>query len=172
MADGETTIEDGLAGPHTLNLKEWSGDFVLRTRPDGLPSYHLAVVADDIAMGVTHVIRGRDLLPSAHRHVAIYRALGATPPRYFHVPLVRDEGGRRLAKRDGDTRIAHLRDQGVPSERLVGWLAWTLGLSTTVAEGSAESFVDWFDLAKVPRQDYVVTARDRRLLGLESRPAE
>jgi len=166
VSPGISRIDDGIAGPHELDLASWSGDFVLQTRPDRLPSYHLAVVTDDIEMGVTHIIRGADLLPSAHRHAAIYRALGATLPTWSHVPLLRDEGGRRLAKRDGDTRIAHLRELGIPPTRVIGWLAHSLGLRDRPGESTARELLPKFDLARVPRTDAVVTAADRRYLGL------
>jgi glutamyl-tRNA synthetase len=70
----------------------------------------LAVVVDDHAMGVTEVLRGDDLLPSAFRQLELYDFFGWTPPRFAHVPLVVGPDGRRLAKRHGDTRLATLRE--------------------------------------------------------------
>ena len=74
------------------------GDFVAWRR-DGVPSYQLACVADDAAMGITEVVRGVDLLKSTARQILLYRALGLDPPRWFHCRLVVDHHGRRLAKR-------------------------------------------------------------------------
>lgn len=88
------------------------GDFVV-WRKDDVPAYELAVVADDIDMRITEVIRGEDLLRSTARQLLIYRALDAAPPAWCHVPLVRDENGRRLAKRHQALSLRELRAQGL-----------------------------------------------------------
>jgi len=88
------------------------GDFVV-WRADGVPAYELAVVADDIAMGITEVVRGEDLLRSTARQLLVYRALGAAPPAWCHEPLVRDAEGRRLAKRYQALSLRTLRERGV-----------------------------------------------------------
>jgi len=83
------------------------------------PAYELAVVADDVAMGVTEVVRGEDLLRSTARQLLVYRALGARPPAWCHLPLARDASGRRLAKRDGALSVRALRARGLgPAEVL------------------------------------------------------
>jgi glutamyl-tRNA synthetase len=88
-------------------------------RRDDVPAYELAVVADDVAMGITEVVRGDDLLRSTARQLLVYRALGATPPAWYHLPLVRDAAGRRLAKRHGALSIRELRARGLtPAEVL------------------------------------------------------
>lgn len=102
------------------------GDFVVWKRDDG-PAYQLAVVVDDAAQGVTEVVRADDLLPSTPRQLLLYRALGLREPRFCHLPLMVGDDGRRLAKRHGDTSLAHFRDQGVGPKDVVGYLAWTLG---------------------------------------------
>ena len=88
------------------------GDFVVWRR-DGMPSYQLACVADDIAMGITEVVRGADLLKSTARQLLLYRALGVKPPQWFHCRLVVDHNGRRLAKRHDALSLRTLRQQGV-----------------------------------------------------------
>jgi glutamyl-tRNA synthetase len=93
------------------------GDFLV-WRKDGIPSYELAVVADDIAMGITEVVRGEDLLLSTARQLLIYRALGATPPTFYHCPLVRDASGNRLAKRDKAQSLRELRAGGMDPKML------------------------------------------------------
>ncbi len=103
------------------------GDFVLR-RADGLFSYQLAVVVDDIAMQVSEVLRGDDLLSSTPWQLALYDALGAQRPAFAHVPLVLGPDGTRLAKRHGATSIAHYRKQGVRAEQIIGFLAHSAGL--------------------------------------------
>lgn len=85
-------------------------------------SYHLAVVVDDARQGVTHVIRGRDLQASTPLHRLLQALLGLPSPVYHHHPLLRDASGRRLAKRDGSTTLASLRQAGVRPERLRAWL--------------------------------------------------
>jgi glutamyl-tRNA synthetase len=94
----KVTVEDAVLGPLVEDVAAVTGDFVLR-RGDGVFAYQLAVVADDLAMGITEVVRGADLASSAPRQALLARLLGGTPPRFAHVPLVVGEGGSRLAKR-------------------------------------------------------------------------
>ncbi|RUL89795.1 tRNA glutamyl-Q(34) synthetase GluQRS [Tautonia sociabilis] len=105
------------------------GDFVVG-RSDGSPSYQLAVVVDDAAMGVTQVIRGDDLISSTPRQLLLYRALELVPPRFGHVPLVLGPDGRRLAKRDESIKLSTLREGGMDPRRLVGWIGETLGMGS------------------------------------------
>ncbi len=114
---------DGFAGAQPGRI---AGDFVICKR-DGGPAYQLAVVVDDAAQGVTEVLRADDLLPSTPRQLLLYRTLGLTPPAFVHVPLVVGGDGLRLAKRHGDTSLRHLREQGVPAEAVVGFLALLCG---------------------------------------------
>jgi len=94
------------------------GDFVVWRRDD-LAAYELAVVADDHAMEIEEVVRGEDLLTSTARQLLLYEALGWTPPRWFHAPLVVDATGQRLAKRAGGLAIRDLRARGLsPAEVL------------------------------------------------------
>ncbi|MCI8476861.1 MAG: tRNA glutamyl-Q(34) synthetase GluQRS, partial [Oscillospiraceae bacterium] len=95
------SLTDGHYGPYQQRLDTQCGDFILR-RSDGVFAYQLAVVADDAAMGVTQVVRGRDLLPSAPRQIYLFRLLGFQPPAFVHTPLLLAHDGRRLSKRDGD----------------------------------------------------------------------
>lgn len=88
------------------------GDFVV-WRKDGLPSYQLACVVDDAAMGVTEVVRGRDLLKSTARQMLLQRALGLPTPAYYHCDLIRDQAGVRLAKRHDALSLRALREQGL-----------------------------------------------------------
>ncbi len=108
------------------NLRDLGGDFVVWKSAD-TPAYQLAVVVDDAAQGVTEVIRGDDLVPSTPRQLVLYCALGLTPPKFAHVPLVVGPDGRRLAKRHGDTRLSALRADGVTAVALLGLLAWSCG---------------------------------------------
>ena len=94
------------------------GDFVV-WRKDGFPSYELAVVGDDHAMEITEIVRGEDLLTSTARQLLLYEALGWQPPRFYQCPLVRDDQGRRLAKRSGSVAIRTLREQGLTPEEVL-----------------------------------------------------
>lgn len=91
---------DHLAGAQQQDVAATIGDFVLR-RSDGIFAYQLAVVVDDIAMAITEVVRGEDLLSSVGRQVLLFRAWGAAVPRFCHLPLVLGPDGARLSKRHG-----------------------------------------------------------------------
>jgi glutamyl/glutaminyl-tRNA synthetase len=93
------------------------GDFLIWRR-DGLPSYQLACVVDDAAMGITEVVRGADLLKSTARQILLQRALALQTPAYYHCDLMRDESGLRLAKRHDALSLRALREQGVTPEEL------------------------------------------------------
>lgn len=150
-------MQDQFAGTHFCNVHEQLGDFVI-CKSDGSPAYQLAVVIDDLAMGVTEVLRGDDLLPSAFRQLELYHFFQAEPPEFSHVPLVIGEDGRRLAKRHGDTRISLLRERGTPAAKLVGFLAWSLGLRPTVNPLMLKDLLAEFNLDQLPREPFVFTA--------------
>jgi len=109
---------DGRAGEREYVAGRDFGDFVIYCK-NGWPSYELAVVVDDSAMGVTEVVRGEDLLLSTARQILLYRALELPVPAFYHTALVRDAKGERLAKRSDAVSIAALREKGLaPSEVL------------------------------------------------------
>lgn len=105
--DRPTTVDDAVQGRFEQRLRSQVGDFVIH-RADGVVAYHLATVVDDSLAGVTHVIRGADLLDSTPRQIALQRALALATPRYAHLPVVVDAQGRKLSKQTGaqDTRRA------------------------------------------------------------------
>jgi glutamyl-tRNA synthetase len=118
VPDGEKiAFDDGLFGSQEFQAGRDFGDFVVWRR-DGVPSYQLAVVVDDAAMGITEVVRGADLLLSTARQLLIYRALDLTPPAFYHCPLVTDESGVRLAKRHDALSLRSLRARGMTPEGL------------------------------------------------------
>ncbi len=119
--------DDLVVGPVAQHLAREVGDFVL-CRGDGVFSYQLAVVVDDLAMGVTDVVRGADLLASTPRQIWLARALGACAPRYGHVPMVVAADGSRLQKRTAGSVVRDLRDTGLSADAVVGELAHGLGL--------------------------------------------
>ncbi|HET7622763.1 MAG TPA: tRNA glutamyl-Q(34) synthetase GluQRS [Gemmatimonadaceae bacterium] len=112
VPDGEVVrFEDARYGAKAFTAGVDFGDFVI-WRKDDVPAYELAVVADDIAMRITEVVRGEDLLKSTARQLLVYRVLGAPPPAWCHLPLVRDAEGRRLAKRHQALSVRELRSRG------------------------------------------------------------
>jgi glutamyl-tRNA synthetase len=131
-----TDREHGPYEPDPISL----GDFVVR-RADGVPAYQLAVVVDDIAMGITEVVRGEDLLASTVRQLLLYRAFGATPPAFAHVPLLLGDDGVRLSKRHHGVTLRELRDAGETAEAIVGRLAHRHGLRETAAAVAARELV-------------------------------
>ena len=105
VRDGQKiSFVDGRCGMQSYVAGQDFGDFLV-WRKDGFPSYELAVVSDDVAMEISEVVRGEDLLKSTARQLLIYEALGAEAPDFYHCNLVLDAEGRRLAKRDGASRL-------------------------------------------------------------------
>lgn len=139
---------DRIVGEMCMTLGECGGDFALR-RSDGVYAYQLAVVVDDIAMGVTQVVRGNDILASTPRQLYLYSLLGASPPEYAHLPLVADADGERLAKRHAALTLATLRDAGVRAETLLGWLATASGLREAYAPMAAPEGQACFSWEKI-----------------------
>jgi len=118
VPDGEQIqFVDVNLGPQSFVAGRDFGDFTL-WRPDGVPAYQLACVVDDHAMGITEVVRGADLLMSTARQLLLYRALGWTPPSFFHCPVVTDERGMRMAKRHDSLSLSVLRNCGQSAERV------------------------------------------------------
>lgn len=123
VPDGEVIrFRDTLRGEQAFTAGVDFGDFVV-WRKDDVPAYELAVVADDVAMRITEVVRGEDLLRSTARQLLVYRALQARPPAWCHLPLVRDAEGRRLAKRHDALSIRELRERGLSPAAVLGLAA-------------------------------------------------
>jgi glutamyl-tRNA synthetase len=136
VPDQIVAYDDFVVGRVEQNLAREVGDFVLR-RGDGVVSYQLAAAVDDVAMGITHVVRGADLVASTPRQIWLARALEAGPPRYGHVPLVVAGDGSRLQKRTSGSIVRDLREAGVSPETIVGELAHGVGFALTNAPASA-----------------------------------
>jgi glutamyl-tRNA synthetase len=107
---------------------------------------------DDCAQGVTEVVRGDDLLASTARQLLLYRALGLTPPRFLHVPLVLDAAGQRMAKRRDSMRLAAMREAGVSTAQVVGALAASCGWAGPGERVMPADLVARYDLSKLSRQ--------------------
>ncbi len=134
-------------------------DFVV-IRNDGVPAYNLAVVVDDLAMGVDQVCRGDDLLSSSPRQAWLTRQLGGTPPEYAHVPLAVNPAGSRLAKRDGAVTLADLARLGQTPGAVRARLAGSLGLAAPGEPVTPTTLLARFDPASLPRSPWVVDPDD------------
>ena len=154
VPDEEVAILDGHMGLYTENLRRDCGDFILR-RSDGVWAYQLAVVVDDALMGINHVVRGSDLLPSSPRQAWLHRTLGYEPPEFYHLPLLTDPTGRRLSKRDADLDLSVLREAYTARE-LSGKLAFSAGLLEEYQPVTPAELIKYFDWAKVTKTDIVV----------------
>lgn len=130
-------------------------DFVL-VRNDGVPAYNLAVVVDDLAMGVDQVVRGDDLLSSSPRQAWLAGRLGAVAPTYAHVGLAVNPHGQRLAKRDGAVTLADLAALGVPASAVLARLAVSLELAECGEQVTIGGLLDRFDPLRMPRHPWVV----------------
>ena len=130
--DGRITFEDRWMGTVTQELGTEVGDFVLK-RADGFWAYQLAVVVDDADQGVTHVVRGADLLDSTPRQIYLQRLLGVATPSYLHVPVVTNDQGEKLSKQTGARALDLLR----PVAELVtasGFLRLNVGQADSIDE--------------------------------------
>jgi glutamyl-tRNA synthetase len=160
VADKTLRFTDRFAGAQSRNPYDSVGDFVVWTKR-GQPSYQLAVTVDDARQGITHIVRGNDLLDSAARQILLYRALGlAEPLEWIHLPLVIGDDGKRLAKRHGDTRTASYRERGTSPERVVGLLAMWCGIVDRPEPMSAAAFCDALDPDRMNREPVVFTQED------------
>lgn len=157
---------DEFHGTTEFSREQIGGDFVAWKSKDS-PAYQLAVVVDDAAGGITHVIRGDDLLSSTPRQLMLYRSLGLAPPRFVHVPLVVGPDGRRLAKRHGDTRLSALRTAGVSAESLIGLLAASCGWIARPSPISAQDLIPRFDLGSIPRRPFVLDGAALSSIGYQ-----
>ncbi|HEX2208167.1 MAG TPA: tRNA glutamyl-Q(34) synthetase GluQRS [Longimicrobium sp.] len=156
---------DGVMGDCCHDPAAETGDFVVR-RKDGAAAYQLAVVVDDAAMRMTHVVRGADLLSSTARQILLCRALELPVPHFVHVPLMLGADGERLAKRHGAVSLGELRDAGVPPERVAGWLAATCGLAAPGEEIAPAGLVTRFAVGRLSTAPTTVTEADlARLRG-------
>jgi len=152
---GVVHFDDALAGPQSSDVEAEVGDFLVARR-GGAPAYQLAVAVDDATDGVTEVVRGADLRASTARQLLLKGALGLPQPRHWHVPLVVDREGRRLAKRASDRTLSDLRDRGVDARSVVAWASRTSGGPDERAR--PEAFLAEFRIDRVPHAAVIVDA--------------
>ncbi len=152
--DGERfTIDDLVCGRY-----EGAVDDVVLQRADGVPAYNLAVVVDDAEQGITHVLRGDDLLSSTPRQRLLQVLLGLPEPVYAHVPMVLAPDGTRLAKRHGAVTMTDLAARGIDAAAVLSRLGASLDLCGSDEPVTTATLVDRFDLDRVPRAPWSLTA--------------
>lgn len=130
--EGKTTFHDVLMGDITRRNRDVSPDPIL-LKSDGYPTYHLANVIDDHLMGITHIMRAQEWIPSGPLHILLYEAFGWEPPVYCHLPMVMGKDGQKLSKRHGDTAVRDFRAKGYLPEAIINYVTlvgWALDGST------------------------------------------
>jgi glutamyl-tRNA synthetase len=145
--EGIMIIDDVIQGKVEVDYSEID-DFVL-LRSDGTPTYMLAVVVDDVDMGITHIIRGDDHLTNAARQNVIYQAMNWDIPSYTHIPLIHGEDGAKLSKRHGALGVHHYREMGYLKESICNYLlrlGWGHGNEEIISRNQA---IEWFDIHNI-----------------------
>jgi glutamyl-tRNA synthetase len=151
VPSGTTRWSDSVHGEISFDNKDIE-DFVV-ARTDGTPTYNMAVVSDDVAMRITHVIRGDDHISNTPKQIMLYQALGHAPPVFAHVPMILGPDGRRLSKRHGATAIGEYRTEGFLPDTLVNFLAllgWSPGTDEEIF--SRAELIERFSLAGINRK--------------------
>jgi glutamyl-tRNA synthetase len=147
---GESRFNDLIRDEMVFNHVQVE-DFVI-LRSDGTPTYHLASTVDDVDFGITHVIRGEDLLSSTPKHILLTEAMGAASARYGHMSLLMGPDGTKLSKRHGHTALKAYRDAGYLPAAMLNYLAilgWSPGENETIV--SLEQIIERFDLKDVSK---------------------
>lgn len=145
---GDVSVEDEVRGRLKFDLSLLQ-DFVI-LKSDGFPTYHLAHVVDDYEMGITHVIRGEEWIPSLPRHVLLQEALAIPTPKYVHVPLITAQDGAKLSKRHGAQSALEYRDAGYTPDAVLNYLAllgWSPGDDTEVM--SRDEIASRFEIERI-----------------------
>ena len=143
-------------GRYEVNLSRQCGDFILR-RADGAWAYQLAVSVDDALLGITEVVRGCDLLLSVPQQMYLFELLGYQAPDYYHIPLLCNESGQRLSKRDKSLDMGVLRENHSPEE-IIGFIAFHAGITDRLEAVKASELIDVFSWEKVPHENIVVSS--------------
>ncbi|MDX1295650.1 MAG: glutamate--tRNA ligase, partial [Sulfurimonadaceae bacterium] len=142
--EGTLTVQDGIKGDITFNVDDILDDFII-ARGDGTPTYNFVVAVDDALMGINEVIRGDDHLSNTPKQMVVYEALGFDLPKFYHVPMIHNQSGKKLSKRDGATDVMAYKEMGYLPEALLNFLV-RLGWSHGDQEiFSMEEMLELFD---------------------------
>lgn len=160
VPDEVISFHDGHYGEQQVNLAKHCGDYILR-RKDGAWAYQLAVVVDDALMGITEIVRGRDLLLSTPQQIHLRQTIESfspfhpfnISPFYYHHPLLVNENGQRLCKRDKSLDLSCLRSKHLSPEKIIGYLAFLAGLIPEPTPASSRDLLPFFSWQKVPTED-------------------
>ena len=156
MEQKPVVIPDLIVGNVTRELTDrerLDPDFVI-IRSDGVPVFHFVNVVDDLEMGITHVIRGEDHLSNTAKHISLFRALGAEPPKYAHIPLILNRDGSKMSKRDTGASLSTYMQEGYAPEAVVNYLCllgWSPKENREVVP--IEEVIQLFDLPQVLRHN-------------------
>lgn len=152
--EGSTEFEDVVHGK--IHIENRTIDDGVLVKSDGYPVYNFANVIDDHEMGITHVIRGEEFIPSTPKHILLYEAFGWTPPQFVHLPLLLDKHRKKLSKRFGDVAVKEYVQKGYLKEAIVNFVAF-LGWNpkTTQEVFSLEELIAGFSLEKVNKSGAV-----------------
>ena len=152
--EGVTRVNDPIRGEVEWR-NETLNDFIIM-KSDGFPTYHLAVVADDHLMEISHVMRAEEWLPSTPRHLQLFEALGFEPPQFAHLPMIMGPDRAKLSKRHGATAIGEYKDNGFLPDALVNFmvlLGWSLDDKTDVV--STKTVIENFTLDKITKSSAI-----------------
>jgi nondiscriminating glutamyl-tRNA synthetase len=143
-------FDDVVRGKVVVNTNDVDDQVLIKT--DGFPTYHFAVIVDDHHMGITHVIRGEEWLPSTPKHVYMYEAFGWDAPRYVHLPNILNSEKKKLSKRHGDVAVKDFKEKGYLPEALVNYislLGWSPEDNSEIM--SIEEIISKFSLERVSK---------------------
>lgn len=151
------TVKDEVCGTIAFDMSNPAThpDMTIR-RPDGSWIFHFVNVVDDIEMKMTHVIRGEDHLSNTPKHIELYQALGAEPPKFAHIPLILNHEGKKLSKRDGGSSVQYFVENGYTPEAVLNYLCllgWSPGDNREVV--SLDEVRGMFDLEKINRRNAI-----------------
>ncbi|NMB91373.1 glutamate--tRNA ligase [candidate division WWE3 bacterium] len=159
----EIEVEDLVLGKLTFPSNDIDDQVLMKS--DGFPTYHLAVVVDDHLMNITHILRGREWLPSTPKHVLLYKAFGWRPPKFVHLPLLREVNStKKLSKRTGSVNAADFLKDGYLPEALLNFmmfLGWNPGTEKEIY--SLEEFVKDFSIGKIQTSEMAAFDRQKLL---------
>lgn len=153
LIPGMITVHDGVVGTSSVDTSLSEGDFVI-LKSDSFPTYHLANVVDDHLMNISHVLRGTEWFKSTPKHLMMYQAFGWTPPAFAHLPLLLNEDGSKLSKRNDDFRVDKLRSKNYFPDTIVNFLLLTGGgwRPETIQIASMDELAEIFAIENLAKQ--------------------
>ena len=149
IPEGKTTFHDEVFGDITIDNREMEDQILIKS--DGMPTYNFANVVDDHAMAITHVVRGSEYLTSTPKYKLLYEALGWDVPIFVHLPLLQNEQGQKISKRNGDASIPQLLEMGFLPEAIVNYAALLGWSPSSPTSGDKKDYREIFTLAELEK---------------------